>query len=215
MQKVKAVLFDLDGTLVDTALDFYAVVNGLRTEEGRPALPAATIREQVSNGGVHLACLAWDISPDHPEMMSYRQRLLDRYDQHLGNHSGLFDGFAPVLDHLNDLGIPWGVVTNKPRPYAAPLLDKLKIETELLICPEDVENRKPHPEPLLKAAQFFGARAQDCLYVGDHVRDIEAAIAANMPSVAALFGYIESNIDPQDWGADFYIDSPAKLIPLL
>lgn len=215
MHKVKAVFFDLDGTLVDSAPDFYAVVNSLRLEEGRDELPHPTIRDQVSNGGIHLSCLTWDITPSHPDIMIYRQRLLDRYTEYLGNYSSLFEGFAPVLSYLEKSNIAWGIVTNKPRPYAVPLLNKLRIDTELLICPEDVVNRKPHPEPLIKAAQFFDVGSKDCIYVGDHVRDIESAIAANMPSVAALFGYIESDVDPKDWGADFYIDTPAELMPLL
>lgn len=215
MHKTKAVFFDLDGTLVDSAPDFYAVINSLRAEEGRDELPHSIIRDQVSNGGVHLACLAWDITPDHPEIMPYRQRLLDRYSEYLGNFSGLFEGFAPVLTYLEEANIAWGIVTNKPRPYAAPLIEKLNIKTDLLICPEDVVNRKPHPESLIKAAQFFNVSIKDCLYVGDHVRDIEAAIAANMPSVAALFGYIEPEVNPKDWQANFYIDTPAELLPLL
>lgn len=215
MHKIKAVFFDLDGTLVDSAPDFYAVVNSLRLEDGRTELPHPLIRDQVSNGGIHLSCLTWDIPPNHPDIMVYRQRLLDRYTDYLGSYSGLFEGFAPILSYLEKTNIAWGVVTNKPRLYAAPLLEKLKIDTQLLICPEDVVNRKPHPEPLIKAAQFFDVSVNDCLYVGDHVRDIESAIAANMPSVAALFGYIEPNVNPKDWLADFYINTPAELLPLL
>lgn len=215
MYKTKAVFFDLDGTLVDSAPDFYEVVNSLRLEAGFDALDHNTIREQVSNGGVALSCLTWEISTDHPNIMYYRQKLLDRYTDCLGKNSGLFEGFEPVLKHLEQHNLPWGIVTNKPRPLAAPLLKNLNIHTELLICPEDVVNRKPHPEPLLKAAEFFNVNAQECLYVGDHVRDIESAIAAKMPSVAALFGYIEPHVNPKDWQADFYIDTPAELLPLL
>lgn len=211
----KAIFFDLDGTLVDSAPDFFSVVNDLRAEDGLDALPYASIREQVSNGGLALACLTWQIQPDHPHSADYRLRLLTRYSEHLGQHSGLFDGFDTVLNELRARGIDWGIVTNKPRQYAEPLLERLRIQPPLLICPEDVTKRKPHPEPLLKAAAHFGHSACECLYVGDHLRDIESAIAAQMPSVAALFGYIEAQSDPYRWGADYLIHSPVELLTLL
>lgn len=215
MNNVEAVFFDLDGTLVDSAPDFYAVVNSLRAEAKLPALPHTQIREQVSNGGLALACLTWEITPEHTAISAYRQRLLNRYSEYLGQYSGLFLGFEQVLKVLESKCIPWGIVTNKPREYAVPLLAKLCIQTELLICPEDVSQRKPHAEPLLKAANFFHCQPARCLYVGDHGRDIEAAKNARMPSVAALFGYIEPSVKPQDWQADFYIHTPQELLPLL
>lgn len=211
----KAVLFDLDGTLVDSAPDFDSVVNSLRAEEGLNALPYEKIREQVSNGGIALACLAFEITREHPDLMQYRQRVLDRYEYGIGTHSHLFKGFEQVLPKLDNAAIRWGIVTNKPRLYAELLITKLKLDSAVMICPEDVPQRKPHPAPLLKAAQDLQLKATQCWYVGDHARDIEAAIAAQMPSVAALFGYIEPHVNPKDWHADFYIEQPQDLLTLL
>ena len=215
MPRVEAVLFDLDGTLVDSAPDFLEVVNSLRKEDSLPPLAYEKIREQVSNGGVALSCLTWEITPEHSEIMAYRERLLTRYSEVIGSQAKLFNGFEDVLAKLQAHDIQWGIVTNKPKPYALPLLSKLQIDSPVVICPEDVIQRKPHPEPLHKAANLLGVTAQNCWYVGDHARDIESAIAASMTSVAALFGYIEPQINPQDWNADHYIHQPQDLLSLL
>lgn len=211
----KAILFDLDGTLVDSAPDFEEVVNSLRQDEGLSPLPYAAIREQVSNGGLALACLAFEMEPSASDIMHYRQRVLDRYLDTIGSVSRLFAGFESVLSKLEQHNILWGIVTNKPRLYAEILLQRLHIQTPVLICPEDVRHKKPHPEPLLTAAQMLNLDAQHCWYIGDHQRDIDAAIAAQMPSVAALFGYIEAEVDPYQWQADFYIHQPQDLLTLL
>lgn len=211
----QAILFDLDGTLVDSAPDFKQVVNSLREEEGFAPLPYTTIREQVSNGGLALACIAFNITREHPDLMIYRQRVLDRYLENIGSHSCLFEGFENVLNKLEQANIQWGIVTNKPRLYAELLVERLNIRAPVMVCPEDVPQRKPHPDPLFKAASDLQIEASACWYVGDHERDIEAAIAAKMPSVAALFGYIEPHVNPQDWQADFYIQHPQDLLTLL
>lgn len=211
----QAVLFDLDGTLVDSAPDFYAVVNSLRAEDGLPALAHPTIREQVSNGGMALARLTWNLPVDHPDTGDYRLRLLARYSEHIGSASSLFPGFDQTLQELQKAGIRWGIVTNKPRPYTEPLLQRLGIHAAVVVCPDDVSKPKPHPEPLLKAAADLNLAAYQCWYVGDHIRDIDAARAAGMPSVAALFGYVEAGDDPQQWQADYSINQPQDLLHLL
>lgn len=211
-KRPKAVLFDLDGTLVDTAPDFYAVVNGLRQELGLSLLPDARIREQVSNGGAALTQLTWEIAADHPELGARRLVLLERYSQHLGSKSQLFTGFEETLTWFEQQNIQWGIVTNKPREYSVPLLERLNLHTATLVCPNDVARAKPHPDPLFKAAAELNVKAEECWYVGDHIRDIDAARAANMLSVAALFGYIEPHDNPDDWHADLSIQSPTDLI---
>lgn len=211
----KAILFDLDGTLVDSAPDFESVVNSLRADEGLAPLPYQAIREQVSNGGVALASIAFNIDKTHDDIMHYRQRVLDRYQENIGSHSGYFAGFEQVLSTLEQHQIQWGIVTNKPRLYAELLVERLDIHAPVMVCPDDVVNKKPHPEPLFKAANALNVAAEDCWYVGDHARDIESAIAAKMPSIAALFGYIEPHVDPKDWQADYYIDTPLELLTLL
>lgn len=215
LKRPKAILFDLDGTLVDTAPDFYDVVNGLRQEAGKAPLTDASIREQVSNGGAALTRLTWDIDDSQTGFSGYRTRLLTRYSDHIGSASTLFAGFADALNWLDQEQILWGIVTNKPRLYTEPLLQRLNIQAAVVICPEDVSHAKPHPEPLLKAATYLGLQATDCWYIGDHPRDITAARAAGMASVAATFGYIVSGDDPATWQADLQISQPQDLILLL
>ncbi|MCD8523227.1 MAG: HAD-IA family hydrolase [Saccharospirillaceae bacterium] len=223
LTRPKAILFDLDGTLVDTAPDFYDVVNSLRKEQGKPALANGTIREQVSNGGAALTRLTFDY-PDQtgrdlataPQIfLDQRQQILDRYLQSIGLLSGYFPGFPEVITTLEQQGIRWGIVTNKPRLYTEALLAKLAIQGDVVVCPDDVTKSKPHPEPLLKAAADLGLQAADCWYVGDHIRDIDAARAAGMISIAATFGYIESGDHPEHWQADLQISHPHDLITLL
>ncbi|WP_430462910.1 HAD-IA family hydrolase [Thalassolituus sp. LLYu03] len=215
MTRPDVILFDLDGTLVDTAPDFFGVVNSLRLEAGKAPLADNIIREQVSNGGVALSKLTWDIGDDHPQLMDYRQILLDRYEQTVGTLSGFFDGFTQVLTRLSERRIRWGIVTNKPRLYTELLLQRLGISTDVLVCPEDVVNRKPAPDALLKAARDLGVASHQCWYVGDHIRDIESARAAGMFSIAALYGYIENGDDPANWQADTSIEHPLDLLALI
>ncbi|GAA6145723.1 HAD family hydrolase [Thalassolituus maritimus] len=207
-----AVLFDLDGTLVDTALDFFSVVNELRDADGLPPLPDRKIRDQVSNGGVALACLTWNITRDHPDIQTYRQRLLDHYEYKVGENAVLFSGFDAVLQTLRSLGIPWGIVTNKPRLYTDLLLERMPLHADYVICPEDVIKSKPAPDSLLLCAEKMQVPPDQCWYVGDHIRDIEAAHAAGMKSFAANFGYIADDEDPTDWKADAYLSNPAELL---
>ncbi len=211
----EAVLFDLDGTLVDTALDFFNVVNSLREEEGLPALADSTIREQVSNGGVALACLTWEIDRSHPDIQDYRQRLLDRYENTVGDKAQLFKGFSELLNKLEQGSVPWGIVTNKPRLYTDLLLERMPLACKFVVCPEDVQRTKPAPDSLLLCASMMEVQPSSCWYVGDHIRDIEAARAAGMTSIAALFGYIEESEDPQAWHADHYVNDPYEITALL
>ncbi|MBE0483823.1 MAG: HAD-IA family hydrolase [Bacterioplanes sp.] len=208
----KAILFDLDGTLIDSAPDFFDVINELRAEAALPTLPHHLIRAQVSNGGMALTQLTWEIDTDHPEFMAYRHTLLERYLANIGSASGLFDGFADVLAELEQRHIAWGIVTNKPRRYTDALLARLPLHAPLVICPEDVQHPKPHPEPLLLAAKQLNVDVRDCWYVGDHVRDINAGNAANMITIAAAFGYIEPHDDIEQWQADWIIQHPRELL---
>jgi len=221
--KPEAILFDLDGTLVDTAPDFFAVVNGLRKEQGKPQLAEEAIREQVSNGGSALTRITFDYPPQAgrdlataPQVfIDHRQQILDRYLDNIGNLSGYFPGFDTVLSELKKQGIRWGIVTNKPRLYTEALLNKLNIHCDVVVCPDDVSKSKPDPEPLLKAAAILGLNAEQCWYVGDHIRDIQAGKAADMFTLAAGFGYIEADDRAENWQADAIIDSPEALLEQL
>jgi phosphoglycolate phosphatase len=211
----KAILFDLDGTLVDTAPDFYDVVNSLRADEGLAALEHERIREQVSNGGIALACLTFEVTADHPEIQAYRMRVLDKYSACLGSLSGYFPGFAETIKAIEATGIRWGIATNKPRAYTDPLLTNLGIRCDSVICPEDVSQSKPAPDALLLAAQQLNINAKNCWYVGDHKRDMEAAKAAGMLAIAARFGYLEAHDDGSSWPVDHWIEQPTDLLTLI
>lgn len=202
---LQSVLFDLDGTLIDTAPDFIRVLNAQRGRYDRPPLPADTIRAAVSAGARAMIQVGF---PDHAvdsEMFArLRQEFLDHYAAGLAEESRLFDGMDRVLAALEARGIAWGVVTNKPRVYSEPLLAGLQLDRRcrVLVCPDDVSRTKPDPEPLFLACRQLQVEPSRSVYVGDHVRDIDAGRNAGMPTVAAGWGYIVQGEDPQDWRAD-------------
>lgn len=198
-----AVLFDLDGTLVDTAPDFHAGVNRLRAARGLAALPYAPIRAVVSEGARAVVTTGFpDASPAELDLL--REAFLADYAEHLADHSALFPGLDEVLLALEARGIPWGVVTNKPSRYADPLMAGLDLarRSATTICPDHVTRSKPDPEPLFLAATRAGVDPARCVYVGDHVRDIEAGRRAGMLTVAVGWGYVQAGDDPAAWGAD-------------
>lgn len=213
----ETVLFDLDGTLIDTAPDFIYVVNRLLAEEGKAQLPEQTIRNSVSNGARALITLAFGMTEDHIDFQTYRQRLLDLYSEHLAVQSQLFQGMDLLLSELETKSIPWGIVTNKPSQYAEPLIAALELSQRcaVLICPDHVKNTKPDPEPLLAACRRINTRPDKTVYVGDHLRDIQAGQNAKMTTIAALFGYISPGEDPLSWGADYVARDPAELTDII
>ncbi len=217
MPTVDAVLFDLDGTLLDTAPEFVEVLQKLCAENNRDCPSNTAIRHTVSHGARALVQLAFGISEGEPDFEPLRQRLLQLYAANLGAHTSIFPGVDAVLQHLKANAISWGVVTNKPSAYAKPLLAVMGFEPPagVLVCPDDVTHTKPHPEPLLKAAVELGCEPTRCIYVGDHRRDIEAGAAASMQTVAALYGYIDAADPAADWNADFVIEKPEEIIVTL
>jgi len=230
--KLKAVLFDLDGTLVDTADEFVVVVQQLRDEHGLQPMDPARIRASVSNGARALVTLGLGIEPQDPVFESKRLRLLDLYSEVLGSTARPYPGIPPLLIALAERGIAWGVATNKPRAYAEPLLIALGLlaptdaEAQVptwpgveycgsLVCPDDVNERKPHPESLHRNCQDLLCAPHEAIYVGDHLRDIEAGRRAGMYTVAAAYGYIEADDNPADWGASARVDSSHQLTELI
>ncbi|MFK7730467.1 MAG: HAD family hydrolase [Pseudomonadales bacterium] len=208
-----AVFFDLDGTLLDTAEDFVLTLEILCARHG-VALPGATnIRNTVSDGSRALVKLAFACEEDSPDFELLREELLDIYEQVLGQQTRLFDGLQNTLNILQESALPWGVVTNKPRRFAAPLMQRMSLipEYAVLVCPDDVSNAKPHPEPLYLAAKQVGARPASCLYVGDHARDIEAGRNAGMKTVAAAYGYVGNRSEAEAWNADHTINHGREL----
>lgn len=214
---LRAVIFDLDGTLVDTASEFVVVVQALRAEHDLPPLEPARIRASVSNGARALVTLALGTREADRLFEGQRLRLLELYGEVLGSSARPYPGIEDLLAELAARGIGWGVSTNKPRAYAAPLLERLALQPPLgsLVCPDDVSVRKPHPESLLRNCRELGCEPQQAIYVGDHQRDIEAGLRAGMFTIAALYGYIEADDDPALWGADASVDSSTQLQGLI
>lgn len=214
---IEAVLFDLDGTLLDTARDLATALNRLLLREGQAELSYETIRKVVSNGGNAMVSLAFNTSVGNPEHTRLYHELLTLYGEDVSSQTRPFPGIESLLNHIGTLGLPWGVVTNKPRSYSEPLLDAMQLNPACatLVCPDDVSNRKPHPEPMYLACKALNCHPARTVYVGDHQRDIEAGKNAGMLTVAALYGYIDDNEDTVSWQADHNIQQADELIALL
>lgn len=213
--KLKAVLFDLDGTLLDTAPDFVVTLNQLLAEEQRPPLPAAAIRATVSNGARALVTLGFQVTETDAEFERLRLRLLQIYSENLAINTRPFDGIAQLLQHCRRLGIDWGIVTNKPDAYTQPLLRALALQPQVTVCPDHVEQRKPHPEPLLLACARLDCACDEAIYIGDHRRDIECGRNAGMPTIAAAYGYLAEACEAGQWQADHIAHSAAELWPII
>lgn len=215
---IECVLFDLDGTLIDTAPDFVIVVQKLLEENGRQAISSESIYHTVSDGARALVKLAFEIEEDHSDFVDLNQRLLDLYYQQLEvTAAALYSGLDGLLDKLEQQQIPWGIVTNKPKKYTALLLDKLKLSSRCgaVICPDHVTQRKPDPEPILLACQQLGVGTERTVYIGDHVRDIRAAKNADVVAIAAAYGYITPGTRIEEWAADFIVESADQIEALL
>jgi len=210
----EAVLFDLDGTLIDTAPDMGGALNNLLIEENLPTLPMATIRPFVSQGGLVLTRLGFAERVAEAEIEPLRQRFLQHYRAVVADNSRLFDGLELVLEDLEARAIPWGIVTNKPEWLTHPLLEQLGLATRsaVVIGGDTLAQRKPHPRPLLEAARRIGIDSGQCIYVGDDERDIVAGKAAQMKTLVAAYGYIEDADVIADWNADGVIDQPTDLL---
>ncbi|SJN43076.1 HAD family hydrolase [Psychrobacter sp. JB385] len=223
---VKAVLFDLDGTLIDTAADFVRIIGKMSRENDWQAPPEAEIREQVSAGASAMVKLMLryndQVEVSEEALLSFRQQFLDDYEADICVDSCVFAELEEVLTTLETQGVPWGIVTNKPRYLAELLLQKMALDERcaVLICPDDVSRPKPDPEPMYMALEKLSIPrgAAGCvLYVGDHIRDIEAGKAAGMPTILASYGYIpsEDQKNLKAWGADYIVDTPKQLNELL
>jgi 2-phosphoglycolate phosphatase len=216
-EKTAAVLFDLDGTLVDTAPDLANALNATLKHFGRQPLPFERIRPEVSHGGVALIRLGFEIEPGNKDFENYRQFLLNYYKDNLSVDSRLFDGMDKLLERLETLGIPWGVVTNKPSWLTDPLMQQMGMDQRAacIVSGDTCANKKPHPEPIQYACQLAGVNVAHCWYIGDAERDIEAGNAAGCTTVTALFGYIDEDDKPESWQADHIISHPSEIMALL
>ena len=217
MTTLDAVLFDLDGTLLDTAPDFFVVVNQLCEQHSQAPISYEAIRATVSHGARALVTLAFNIEPDDAHFEQRRQELLALYSNHLAVKTCLFNGLDELLTWLESQSIGWGIVTNKPARFTGPVLEGLNLNQRVgpVICPDHVKQRKPDPEGLLIAAHDDNVSPANCLYVGDHLRDIQAGQNAGMETAVAAFGYIDADDDPRGWQANYYLEQGSELLPLL
>ncbi len=211
---INTVLFDLDGTLADTAPDLAITLNLLLQEKNRPPMAYEQIRPVVSNGAMALVKLGFGDLQDEDETETLRQRLLEIYSQNLCQGTQLFPGMAELLASIEHQGLYWGVITNKPARFTEPLLAALGIATRAacIISGDSARRRKPHPEPMIMACEQIGVVPAACVYIGDAQRDIAAGLGVGMKTLVAQFGYISANDNPDDWQAHAIIDSPQAIM---
>jgi|TARA_R100001143_G_scaffold58192_3_gene55948 phosphoglycolate phosphatase len=208
------VLFDLDGTLVDTAPDLGFALNTLLEQEGKQPLDHARIRPVASHGSAGLLKLGFGIEKEDPVYPALQQRFLSLYAENIARESDLFIGMQQVLEGLTANGIRWGVVTNKPSFLTIPLMKALNLAeaAACIVSADTTPHSKPHPAPMLHACELVKAKPVDCIYIGDAERDIQAAHNAQMRSVVALYGYISETDEPESWQADCMINHPHEIL---
>ena len=210
---LRAVLFDMDGTLLDTAPDFIAVAQAMRQARGLSPVPDQQVRDVVSGGARAMVLSAFDVDPLSEEFETLRLEFLDRYQEHCAVESRLYDGMAQLLSEIEDADLLWGVVTNKPLRFAEPIMQQLGLSSRsaVLVCPDHVSRSKPDPEPMLLACSQLGLPPASTLFVGDDLRDIESGRAAGSRTAAVRYGYVHPDDDPDQWGADLVVSHPLEL----
>ncbi|OGT37507.1 MAG: phosphoglycolate phosphatase [Gammaproteobacteria bacterium RIFCSPHIGHO2_12_FULL_37_14] len=217
MKNIQAVLFDLDGTLVDTAPDLLRVLNQLRNEFKLPEIALQAFRSMVSFGSKIMLTKTLGIEENHPDFKILRQRFLDLYQKHLADSTQLFPHVENVLTYLEQQNIPWGIVTNKLTRHTLELLKILQLDhrASCIVCGDSLPTYKPDPAPILYACQLLKFNPKSCLYVGDSITDVMASKAAGTTSVVALYGYIGLGEDPYAWEADAYVHELIEILKWL
>lgn len=215
--RLRAVLFDMDGTLLDTAPDFIAVAQAMRLARGLARVPDQDVRDVVSGGARAMVLSTFDVDPLSDEFESLRLEFLDRYQHHCAVESQLYDGMSELLTDIEQANLIWGVVTNKPLRFAEPIMHQLGLASRsaVLVCPDHVSKSKPDPEPMLLACSQLDLDPSTVLFVGDDLRDIESGRAAGSRTAAVRYGYIHPDDNPDTWGADVVVDHPLELRALL
>ena len=215
--RLGAVLFDLDGTLIDSAPDLAGACNEMRIERGLAPLPYERLRPMVGSGARGMVGASFGVAPDSPGYLELRDEFLARYEARMTQETRVFDGMGPVLAWLERERLPWGIVTNKATRFAVPLVAALGLSERAatLICGDTVAHSKPHPAPLLEAAGRLGVAPRRCAYVGDDRRDVDAGRAAGMVTIVAAWGYLGEGDAPVAWGADHLIVRPDELPALI
>ena len=215
--RAPVLLFDLDGTLIDSAPDLAGAANDLRTRHGLAPLPHDALRPMVGSGARGMVGVAFGVTPDDLRFAELRDAFLARYAERLLDQTQVFAAMAPVLDALDAAGLRWGIVTNKAMRFTAPLVDGLGLSARaaVVIAGDSTPHAKPHPAPLLEAARRIGVASAACIYIGDDQRDIVAGRAAGMATLAAAWGYLGQGEAVHAWGADGVLSSPAELLQWL
>lgn len=215
-QDVKAVLFDLDGTLIDSAPDLGAAADKMRTDRGLPSLPLDKYRPMAGAGARGMLGIAFGITPEHPDFPAMREEFFRNYESCMTQRTYVFEGVVQLIASLVERDVAWGVVTNKSMRFAGPLTKGMTLfsTARTVVGGDSTPHPKPHPAPLLEAARQVGVKPIECVYVGDDLRDMQAGKAAGMGTVAATYGYLGST-DVKEWGADVQIATPLALLPLL
>jgi N-acetyl-D-muramate 6-phosphate phosphatase len=214
---VAAVLFDLDGTLIDSAPDLGGAADQMRVKRGLPSLPMDAYRPLCGAGARGMLEVAFGITPEHPDFEAMREEFFSNYQVCMTQHTDAFDGVPDLIATLQARGMVWGVVTNKSKRFTDPLTAAMPLfaTAGAIVSGDTTPHPKPHPAPLLEAAQRLGIAPEQCLYVGDDERDIVAGHAAGMRTVAATYGYLGSKTEVATWNADAQINSPLALLQLL
>ena len=213
-RRISAVLFDLDGTLIDSAPDLASSVNAMLQQRGRATLPYATLRPHAGSGARGMLGTAFDVRPAMAEYEALKDEFYWAYERRMLEQTRLFDAVASLLDALDERQLPWGIVTNKALRFAQPGAQALGLwqRAGALVAGDCTPHTKPHPAPLLEAARRMGLVPERCVYVGDDPRDIAAGRAAGMATLAAAWGYLGPDSPPQAWGADRVLDHPSELL---
>ena len=213
----RAVLFDLDGTLIDSAPDLAGAGNDMRIARGLPPYPLTHFRPMVGAGARGMVGRAFDVGPQEVAFAALRDEFLQRYEARMTQETRVFTDMLPVLAAFDARSLPWGIVTNKAARFADPLARALGLlpRAATLVCGDTTPHSKPHPAPLLEAARRIGVDAADCIYVGDDLRDVQAGRAAGMTTVAVHWGYLGEGESIEAWGADHLVQTPNELLKLL
>jgi 2-phosphoglycolate phosphatase len=217
LEGVDAVLFDLDGTLIDSAPDLAGAGNDMRTARGLHPLPLAHFRPMVGAGARGMVGRALDVGPEDSGFTALRDEFLRRYEARMTRETRVFSDVVPVLGALHAYGVPWGIVTNKATRFGEPLVHALGLDrtAAALVCGDTTAHAKPHPAPLLEAARRMAVSPARCIYVGDDLRDVQAGRAAGMITVVAGWGYLGLGEPIEAWSADHLLQSPGQLLTLL